>query len=104
MPAAYEAADLQRIFGRITERLRAIEEQLAVLSRQAGVPYEKPGDDVPPEVVELVRAGKQMHLSAQAQTSLITAYTPSPATFGRVALGAKSEHILRGRANARLWD
>jgi hypothetical protein len=60
MPAAYEAADLQRIFGRITDRLRAIEEQLAVLSRQAGVPYEKPGDDVPPEVVELARAGKQM--------------------------------------------
>jgi hypothetical protein len=60
MPAAYEAADLQRIFGRITGRLRAIESQLAVLSAQAGVPYEQPGEDVPPEVAELARAGKQM--------------------------------------------
>ena len=60
MPAAYEAADLQRIFGRITDRMRAIEAQLAVLSEHAGVPYEQPGEDVPPEVVELARAGKQM--------------------------------------------
>ena len=48
MPAAYEAADLQRIFGDIKDRMRAIEEQLAVLSRQAGVPYERPGEEVPP--------------------------------------------------------
>ena len=53
MPAAYEAADLQRVFGTIKDRLRAIEEQLAVLSSQAGVPYERPGEEVPPEVVEL---------------------------------------------------
>jgi ribosomal protein L7/L12 len=60
MPAAYEAADLQRIFGTIKDRLRAIEEQLAVLSRQAGVPYDKPGEEVPPEVLELAVAGKSM--------------------------------------------
>jgi hypothetical protein len=60
MPAAYEAADLQRIFGRMTDRMRAIEEQLALLSEKAGVPYDKPGDDAPPEVVELARAGKQL--------------------------------------------
>jgi ribosomal protein L7/L12 len=60
MPAAYEAADLQRIFGRITDRLRAIESQLAVLSAHAGVPYDQPGEDAPPEVVELARQGKQL--------------------------------------------
>jgi hypothetical protein len=60
MPAAYEAADLQRIFGRMNERLRAIESQLAILSEKAGVPYEQPGAEVPPEVVELAHAGKQM--------------------------------------------
>ena len=60
MPAAYEAADLQRIFGDIKDRLRAIEEQLALLSQHAGVSYDRPGDEVPPEVVELAVAGKSM--------------------------------------------
>jgi hypothetical protein len=60
MPAAYEAADLQRIFNRINDRIRAIEDHLAVLSQHAGVPYDKPGDDAPPEVVELARAGKPL--------------------------------------------
>ncbi len=60
MPAAYEAADLQRIFGTIKDRLRAIEAQLALLCEQAGVPYDKPGEEVPPEVVELAVAGKSM--------------------------------------------
>jgi hypothetical protein len=60
MPAAYEAADLQRIFGKVNERLRAIESQLAILSERAGVEYEQPGEDVPPEVVELAHEGKQM--------------------------------------------
>jgi hypothetical protein len=60
MPAAYEAADLQRIFNRINDRIRAIEDHLAVLSQQAGVPYDRPGDDAPPEVVELARSGKQL--------------------------------------------
>ena len=60
MPAAYEAADLNRRFGQINERFRAIEEQLAVLSRQAGVPYTPPVDEVPPEVAQLAQAGDQM--------------------------------------------
>jgi ribosomal protein L7/L12 len=60
MPAAYQAADLQRIFGTIKERLRAIEAQLELLSEQAGVPYERPGEEVPPEVVELAVAGKSL--------------------------------------------
>ena len=51
MPAAYEAADLNRRFSQINERFRAIEEQLAVLSQQAGVAYTAPADEVPPEVL-----------------------------------------------------
>lgn len=58
MPADYRAADLHQIFTRINERMRAIEEQLAVLSDKAGVPYRQPGNNVPAEVVELARAGK----------------------------------------------
>jgi len=57
MPAAYQAGDLQRIFQRINDRMRAIEEQLAVLSEKAGVPYSPPGEGAPPEVVALARAG-----------------------------------------------
>lgn len=60
MPAAYEAADLQRIFQRVNERIRAIEEHLAVLSEKAGVPYDLPGEGAPKEVVELARAGDTM--------------------------------------------
>ena len=60
MPAAYEAADLNRRFQQINERLRAIEAQLALLSEKAGVPYEAAVDDVPPDVIALAEAGKQM--------------------------------------------
>lgn len=60
MPAAYEAADLNRRFHQINERLRAIEAQLALLSEKAGVPYDGPSEDVPPDVVALAEAGKQL--------------------------------------------
>ena len=57
MPAAYQAGDLQRIFQRINDRMRAIEEQLAMLSEKAGVPYSPPSEGAPPEVVALARSG-----------------------------------------------
>lgn len=60
MPATYQTSDLQRMFGKLNERVRAIESQLAILSEKAGVPYDQPGEDVPPEVVELARAGNQL--------------------------------------------
>ncbi len=60
MPAAYDAEDLNRRFAAINERLRAIEGQLAIVSEKAGVPYAAPGTDVPPDVLELAQAGKQM--------------------------------------------
>ncbi len=60
MPAAYEAADLNRKFSQINERLRGIEAQIAKLSKEAGIDYEEPAAEAPPEVLELVEAGKTM--------------------------------------------
>jgi len=42
------------------DRLRRIEQQLAVLSEQAGVPYDNPAAGAAPEVLELVEAGDRM--------------------------------------------
>ena len=39
-------------------RLRLIEEQLEILSRQAGVEYSRPGSSLPPSVRDLKLAGK----------------------------------------------
>jgi ribosomal protein L7/L12 len=60
MPAAYQAGDLQQIFQRINDRIRAIEEHLVVLSEKAGVAYSLPSEGAPKEVVELARAGKTL--------------------------------------------
>jgi ribosomal protein L7/L12 len=59
MPAFNEAL-IGMQFQRVNERLRAIEEQLAVLSEKAGVPYERPGANLPEDVVELAKAGKEL--------------------------------------------
>ena len=42
----------------LLKRLRAIEDQLVILSQATGVPYAPPGSDLPPNVRELVLAGK----------------------------------------------
>jgi len=60
MPAQYDADQLKRRFDILNERLRGIEDQLAVLSEKAGVPYSPPAEDVPAEVVQLAEAGKTM--------------------------------------------
>lgn len=57
MPAAYDAEDLQRRFAAVSERMSAIEAQLAALSEKAGVPYEAPADQVPAEVTEMLSQG-----------------------------------------------
>ena len=53
----------------LTRRLAAIEEQLVRLSREAGVPYERPGSSsvfaertaaLPPEVEQLVLEGNKI--------------------------------------------
>jgi ribosomal protein L7/L12 len=59
MPAFNEAM-IGEQFQRINERLRAIEEQLERLSDNAGVPYERPGKNLPEDVVELAKAGKEL--------------------------------------------
>lgn len=59
MPA-YNEALIGVQFERINERLRAIEAQLTLLSEKAGVPYTNPSEGVPPDVVELARAGKTL--------------------------------------------
>jgi ribosomal protein L7/L12 len=59
MPAFNEAM-AGEMFERVNERLRAIEAQLSILSERAGVDYERPGADVPDEVVELVKAGEEL--------------------------------------------
>lgn len=49
---------IQPALSQIGVRLEAIEQQLETLSKFAGVPYSRPNAAVPPEVVELARAGK----------------------------------------------
>ncbi|MEA2676107.1 MAG: hypothetical protein QOJ81_248 [Chloroflexota bacterium] len=59
MPAINEAF-IPDMFERVNKRLRAIEDQLVLLSEKAGIPYAAPGANVPAEVVELKRAGKTL--------------------------------------------
>ena len=60
MAGTYSQEQLELKFNAISERLAAIEVQLKALSDQAGVPYEQPLSELPPEVVELARAGNKM--------------------------------------------
>jgi ribosomal protein L7/L12 len=57
---SYDDDSLTRHFEAINERFRRVEEQLARISQAVGVAYEAPGSGVPPEVIELARAGKQI--------------------------------------------
>jgi hypothetical protein len=59
VPAINEAF-IPEMFERVNKRLRAIEDQLVLLSEKAGVPYAAPGANVPAEVAELKRAGKTL--------------------------------------------
>jgi ribosomal protein L7/L12 len=59
MPAFNEALVGMQI-ERINQRLRAIEDQLKLLSEKAGVRYESPSDGVPEDVVELAKEGKTL--------------------------------------------
>ena len=60
MPGAYDNYSLDHRFAEIAERFRAIEAQLAILSEKAGVPYAPPTTGVPPDVIQLAQAGKQL--------------------------------------------
>ena len=60
MPGEYSQATLAAHFEETNRRLAAIEEQLALVSENLGLPYTTPTAGVPPDVVELARAGKQL--------------------------------------------
>ncbi|HEY1360147.1 MAG TPA: hypothetical protein VGF21_17745 [Thermoleophilaceae bacterium] len=62
MPGEYSTESLQAHFAALGRRLDMIESQLVLLSKQAGVAYATYAEsqDVPPDVVELVRAGKPL--------------------------------------------
>jgi ribosomal protein L7/L12 len=62
---AYDSQTLRHIFGQVGERLAAIEAQLAILSEKAGVPYERPSEGVPQEIVDLVHAGNKLEAIRQ---------------------------------------
>jgi ribosomal protein L7/L12 len=53
-------SELTRHLKPIFDRLRNIEEQLAILSEKAGMPYARVADVVPAEVLQLARAGDQL--------------------------------------------
>jgi hypothetical protein len=44
----------------LVRRLVKIEEQLAILSERAGLPYERPGAGLPPSVRELATTGRKI--------------------------------------------
>jgi hypothetical protein len=58
-------SDVQPVLAQLGKRLEAIEEQLERLSKLAGVPYARPLAEVPPEIVELARAGKTLEAIRQ---------------------------------------
>ena len=59
MPA-YNEALIGVQFQRINERLMAIEAQLEALSEKTGIPYDRPGKDLPEDVVKLATEGKEL--------------------------------------------
>jgi ribosomal protein L7/L12 len=60
MPAEFNAVQLQARFANISARFAELEAQVAILSEKAGVPYQPASSEAPAEVVELVRAGKNL--------------------------------------------
>jgi hypothetical protein len=60
MAGTYSQQQLELKFNSISERLAAIEAQLKVLSDGAGVSYDEPFAELPPDVLELARSGDKM--------------------------------------------
>jgi ribosomal protein L7/L12 len=60
MPGEYSQQQLELKFNAISARLAAIEAHLKVLSDQAGVSYQEPFAELPPDVLELARSGQKM--------------------------------------------
>lgn len=68
MAGEYDTRTLSAHFAAISQRFGLIEEQLAVLSDKLGVPYVTTSSSVPPEVVELARAGKTLEAAQRHRT------------------------------------
>jgi ribosomal protein L7/L12 len=64
-PGNYDSTTLQHHFDEVRERLERVEAQLKLLSETVGVPYADPAAAVPPEVVELARAGNTLEAIKQ---------------------------------------
>jgi hypothetical protein len=60
MGGTYSQQQLELKFNSISERLAAIEAQLKILSDGAGVSYDEPLAELPPDVLELARSGDKM--------------------------------------------
>ncbi len=60
MSSGLQWSDIQPVISQIGKRLDAIEQQIDVLSRHVGVPYARPLEEIPQEIVELARAGKTL--------------------------------------------
>ena len=56
----YNEMQLSSYVDQIFKRLQRIEAQVALLSQQAGIPFEDPAAGAPPEVMELIQAGDRM--------------------------------------------
>lgn len=60
MATVYNEMQLSSYVDTIFKRIQKIEQQLALLSGEAGIPYDNPSASAPPEVLELVQAGDRM--------------------------------------------
>jgi hypothetical protein len=60
MPGVYTNETIAAHFDLTNKRLAAIEEQLALVSRQLGLVFTPFGDDVPQEVIDLARSGDRL--------------------------------------------
>ena len=58
--SAYNELQLSSYVDQIFKRVQALEDQIALLSEKAGVPYERAADKVPAEVLELARNGDRL--------------------------------------------
>jgi ribosomal protein L7/L12 len=61
MPAHFDSSSLTQHFAAVNSRLQAIEERLALVSRELGLPpFAGPSAGVPEEVLSLAREGKTL--------------------------------------------
>ena len=60
MPGVYSQESLAAHFDLTNKRLAVIEEQLALVSRQLGLPFQPFSEGVPQEVIDMARSGDKL--------------------------------------------